>query len=116
MPVPDTRTTVDRVDKAALGKSFCAFAALCYACAGLIDITIIASPEFAVDLGNGTHTADARDETLLATGLLALGSTLALAAIVRGGSILLRLTAFALLLFAGGAVTVLTLPLQAHYG
>ena len=84
--------------------------------AALIDLSILASPEFAGDFDGGTRTGGFAASTHLAAGLLVTGAVMALAAIVRGGGYAVRAAGVLLLIVGGVAVSVLTLPLLDYYG
>jgi hypothetical protein len=104
-----------RTRPAGLGRLFGVLSVLGYGLAGLLDTSIVGSSAFAADFDGGTRTADAAGTTHLATGLLAVGAVMAVAAIIRGGGYAVR-AAGVLLLAVGGAVAYFTLPLLSYYG
>ena len=112
---PPYTSRESRSRPAALGRLFCTLSVLSYGLAGLLDLSVIGSSAFATDLDGGTRTAGVGGTTQCATGLLAVGAVLAIAAIIRGGGYAVR-PAGVVLLAVGGAVAYVTLPLLAYYG
>ncbi|MDX1874526.1 hypothetical protein SBI67_20595 [Mycolicibacterium sp. 120266] len=100
---------------AGVGAPLCFCSAVCLGLAAVFTLNVWLSPEFAGDFDGGTHTAHVGGDVRFATGLLIAGAASAVAAIVRGGGHRVRPTGI-LLLLAGPAVAVLTLPLLNYYG
>lgn len=99
-----------------LGALLCFCSAVCFGLAAMFALQVWLSPEFAGDFDGGTHTAHVGGDVRFGTGLLIAGALTAVAAIVRGGGYRVRPTGILLLLLAGPAVAVLTLPLLDYYG
>ncbi|MCT7372637.1 hypothetical protein [Mycolicibacterium llatzerense] len=104
-----------RARPAGLGVALCWCAAICFATAAAFSITVWLSPEFAADFDSGSHTAHVSGWIGVAAGLLVAGAISAIAAIVRGGGYRVRPVAGLLLLVAGPATAIVTLPLLEYY-
>lgn len=104
-----------RTRPSGIGAALCWCAAICFAIAAFISISVWVSPEFGGDFDSGARTAPVSGEIGVAAGLVVAGAVADVAAIVRGGGHRVRAVGVLLLLLAGPAAAILTLPLWDFY-